>query len=161
MSLRIRDLTVEDLPVVHRLIEQVLAEYGFSTQVGGIEQDLREARERYGGGRAGFWVGEVDGEIVGSVAIRPKWSAQGTCELKRLYLLPGQRGRGVGQALYDHAEAFARAAGYERLWLDSSRRFTKAHRLYQRNGFVLLEHIDNDWEDDVYEKSLGPVLTPA
>ena len=94
----------------------------------------------------------MQGELVGTVAIRPKDAA--TCELKRLYLVPGQRGLGLGQALYDHAEAFARAAGYERIGLDSSRRFTRAHRLYQRNGFVLVEHIDNDWEDDVYEKTL-------
>ena len=152
MSPRIRDLTPEDLPAVRRLVDQVLGEYGFTSQVGGVDQDLRDARERYGGGRAGFWVAEVQGELVGTVAIRPKDAA--TCELKRLYLVPGQRGLGLGQALYDHAEAFARAAGYERIGLDSSRRFTRAHRLYQRNGFVLVEHIDNDWEDDVYEKTL-------
>jgi GNAT superfamily N-acetyltransferase len=56
---------------------------------------------------------------------------------------------------YAHAEAFARAAGYQAIWLDSSRRFGKARRLYERNGFVLLEELDNDWEDNVYEKRLG------
>ncbi|MGO8998187.1 MAG: hypothetical protein ACLQVI_33115 [Polyangiaceae bacterium] len=43
---------------------------------------------------------------------------------------------------------------HQAIWLDSSRRFGKARRLYERNGFVLLEEIDNDWEDNVYEKPL-------
>jgi GNAT superfamily N-acetyltransferase len=76
------------------------------------------------------------------------------CELKRLYVDASARGHGLGQRLYEHAEAFARSAGYAAIWLDSSRRFTQARRLYARNGFVLLEERDNDWEDNVYEKRL-------
>ena len=52
------------------------------------------------------------------------------------------------------------AVGYAKLWLDSSRRFTSAHRLYERNGFVLVERLDNDWEDNVYEKSLEEPKAP-
>ncbi len=155
---RIRALEPADVAAVTALVTEVLAEFGFTAQVGGVEEDLREVRDRYGGGKAGFWVAERDGIVVGTVAVRPKEG--GACELKRLYLRPAERGTGLGQRLYEHAEAFARAAGYERIWLDSSRRFERAHRLYQRNGFVLLESLDNDWEDDVYEKRLPPV-TPA
>lgn len=46
-----------------------------------------------------------------------------------------KRGTGLGQAL-DAYEAFARACGDERNW------------------FVLVEEIDDDWEDNVYEKRL-------
>src|ERR1019366_9348338 len=137
---------------VKQLVEEVLGEFGFTAQVGGVERDLVEARDRYAGGASGFWVVEVEGVVVGTVAIRPKDAR--TCELKRLYLRPDHRGTGLGQRLYEHAEVLARAAGYGRIWLDSSRRFARAHRLYQRNGFVLLESLDNDWEDDVYDKTL-------
>jgi GNAT superfamily N-acetyltransferase len=150
----IRNLEPEDLPAVRRLVEDVLAEFGFTSQIGGVDRDLKEVRERYGGMKAGFWVAEVAGVLAGTVAIRPKEGL--TCELKRLYVSPARRGGGLGQALYDHAEAFARRAGYERIWLDSSRRFAKAHRLYQRNGFVVLESLNNDWEDDICEKRLVP-----
>jgi GNAT superfamily N-acetyltransferase len=151
---RIRAYTPDDRAAVLRLVEAILAEFGFASQTGGVDRDLREAHERYAGGRAGFWVAEIDGEVVGTVAVRPKGAA--TCEIKRLYLRGDRRGSGLGQALYAHAEAFARAAGYERIWLDSSRRFTGARKLYERNGFVLLEELDNDWEDNVYEKRLTP-----
>lgn len=154
VSLRIRDLEPDDLPAVRRLVEEVLGEFGFAAQVGGVDRDLQEVRARYGGGAAGFWVADAEGAVVGTVAVRPKDA--GTCELKRLYVRPDHRGTGLGQRLYEHAEAFARAAGYSRIWLDSSRRFAKAHRLYRRNGFVLVESLQNDWEDDVYEKRLTP-----
>jgi GNAT superfamily N-acetyltransferase len=144
--------TRRDHDAVVALVRDTLTEYGFAFQIGGVEKDLAEIAGRYSGARGGFWVAEEGGVVVGSVAIRPKEGT--TCELKRLYLRPNMRGSGLGQKLYEHAEAFARAAGYERIWLDSSRRFTRAHKLYERNGFVLVEQIDNDWEDNVYEKSL-------
>jgi len=148
----IRSYVAADREALVRLIVGTLAEFGFSADMGGIADDLRSIDGRYAPPRGGFWIAEREGMLVGSVAIRPK--DERTCELKRLYVSPSARGSGLGQRLYEHAEAFARAAGYRTIWLDSSRRFGKAHRLYERNGFVLLERLDNDWEDNVYEKSL-------
>lgn len=153
MPVLIRPYQPADQAPVSALIASVLVEFGFAFAVGGLERDLREIGERYGTEKAGFWVAALDGVVVGTVAIRPK--AERTCELKRLYVHPTQRGLGLGQKLYEHAEAFARGAGYERIWLDSSRRFAKAHRLYERNGFILLEQLDNEWEDNVYERQLA------
>lgn len=151
---RIRAFDRADEADVIRLVEQILAEYNFSTAaVGSIREDLRTFEATYGGAGGGFWVAEHADEIIGTVAIRPKHDR--TCELKRLYLRSDIRGSGVGQALYDHAERFARDAGYETIWLDSSRRFTRARRLYERNGFVLIDSVDNEWEDAVFEKRLA------
>ena len=139
MSVTVRPYRDEDRDAVRALVAAVLTEFGFGHAVGGVEGDLAEITARYSAEGAGFWVAvDGDGEVVGTVAIRPKEGR--TCELKRLY---------------DHAEGFARRAGYEAIWLDSSRRFGKAHRLYERNGFTLIERVDNDWEDNLYEKRLG------
>jgi putative acetyltransferase len=161
MTTCIRAYRGEDHAAVIRLVTEILAEFGFSPQVGGLEQDLRDLALRYGGERAGFWVAERGGEVVGTAAVRPMTEDGAVCELKRLYVRPQERGTGLGQALYEHAEAFARSAGYARIWLDSSRRFVKAHRLYERNGFVLLQELDNEWEDNVYEKRLPPAPQAA
>jgi GNAT superfamily N-acetyltransferase len=154
MTALIREFVSDDIVGVARLVVGTLAEFGFSSQVGGVERDLAAVPEHYCAPRGGFWVAEDEGAIVGTVALRPKDAS--TCELKRLYVRADCRGTGLGERLYQHAEAFARAGGYDRLWLDSSRRFAKAHRLYLRNGFVLIASLDNDWEDDVFEKRLGP-----
>jgi putative acetyltransferase len=122
--------------------------------MGGLEADLAAIAERYAAPRGTFVIAELDGRVAGSVAIRARSDDPKVCELKRLYVSPSARGHGLGQQLYEHAETFARAAGYGRIWLDSSRRFTAARRLYEKNGFVLLDELDNDWEDNVYEKTL-------
>jgi len=152
MTARIREFVPDDVAGVARLVVSTLAEFGFTSQVGGVERDLAAVPEHYRAPAAAFWVAEEEGAIVGTVAVRPKDGS--TCELKRLYVRADCRGTGLGQQLYQHAEAFARGAGYARMWLDSSRRFEKAHRLYLRNGFVLIESLDNDWQDDVFEKRL-------
>ena len=151
--MRIRDVEPADLEAVAALAVATLAEFGFSSQVSGVERDLREALARYRAPAGGFWVADDEGVVAGTVAIRPKEGR--TCELKRLYVRADVRGRRLGQQLYEHAEHFARRADYDRIWLDSSRRFAAAHRLYLRNGFVLVESTGNDWEDDVFEKLLG------
>ncbi|GAC1353374.1 MAG: hypothetical protein NVS3B10_03290 [Polyangiales bacterium] len=159
MTASIRPYRASDRSALVALVTDVLRAFGFDAHVGGLEADLASIDARYRDGRdgrGGFWIADADGEVVGSVAIRPKEGAGAgaVCELKRLYVHPTARGQGLGQRLYDHAEAFARAAGYARIWLDSSRRFTAARRLYERNGFTLVEELDNDWEDNVYDKAL-------
>jgi len=151
MRVVIRAYRRDDFDAVVALVTSVLAEYGFSAHVGGVQADLAAIEDGYMS-RGGFWVAEIDGAVAGTVAIRPKEGT--TCELKRLYVSKSFRGRGVGRDLYAHAEAFARGAGYERIWLDSSRKFVEARRLYEKNGFVLLEELANDWCDNVYEKRL-------
>jgi putative acetyltransferase len=148
----IRDYQPDDQAAVLRIVLGVLAEFNFTVQVRGIEEDLHAIPTRYAPPRAGFWVAQVDEHVVGTVAVRVK--SDTVCELKRLYVRPDHRSTGLGQRLYEHAEQFARAAGYTSFWLKSSRRFEKAQRLYERNGFTLLERLENDWEDNVYEKQL-------
>ena len=153
MTLQVRPWRADDDEAVRALVRSVLDEFGFAQAVGGAEMDLRSIAQRYAAPGGGFWVAD-DGVLVGTVGIRPKEGR--TCELKRLYVRADQRGTGLGQRLYDHAERFAREAGYETIWLDSSRRFGRAHRLYARNGFSLVAALDNDWEDNIYEKRIAP-----
>jgi ribosomal protein S18 acetylase RimI-like enzyme len=55
--------------------------------------------------------------------------------MKRLYVRPGSRGAGVGEALTIAAIDWARRARYERMLLDSLPSMGNAQRLYQRLGF--------------------------
>ena len=72
MDVTIRAYEERDRDAVNALISGVLAEYGFSLNMGGLESDLAEAHARYAGARAGFWVAEEAGTvIVGNFRRRP------------------------------------------------------------------------------------------
>jgi putative acetyltransferase len=57
-------------------------------------------------------------------------------ELKRMYVPPRHRGRGVARALLAVLEAEARAAGATALMLETGIRQPEALSLYEREGFV-------------------------
>lgn len=56
-------------------------------------------------------------------------------EIKRMYVRPAYRRRGIGRALIDTAIREVRAAGYSTLRLDSARFMTDAHAVYRSAGF--------------------------
>lgn len=60
---------------------------------------------------------------------------EGIGEIKRMYVRPTFRRRGIGHALLDGLIGEARNAGYHRLRLDSGRFMKEAHSLYRSVGF--------------------------
>jgi GNAT superfamily N-acetyltransferase len=60
----------------------------------------------------------------------------GLWEMCRVYTEPSTHGSGLGHLLLDTAEAHARAAGATRLALWSDTRFERAHRFYEKRGYV-------------------------
>jgi putative acetyltransferase len=87
---------------------------------------------------------EADGQPVGCVGMRPL--DDGACEMKRLYVRPGHRGRGIGVDLVARVMELARGAGYRRMRLDTVPEMTRAIRLYRSMGF---EPIGPYWDNRV------------
>ena len=81
---------------------------------------------------------EVDGGDllpVGCGGIRRVPGVDATCELKRMYVAPEARGRGVARSLLDHLEDEARALGCSALWLETGTEQPEAIALYESHGY--------------------------
>ena len=80
-----------------------------------------------------FLIVSSDGTPVGCGAVRLIDAETG--ELKRMYLSPAVRGKGLGRRLVAALEAEARALGAKRLVLETGTRQTAALALYRAAGF--------------------------
>jgi len=97
------------------------------------------------GDRGAFLVAVADGTPIGCGAIR-RLDAR-TAELKRMFVVPAMRGRGVGRAVLTALAAEGRRLGVERLVLETGERQKAAMALYDRAGFVRVpafgEYVDS------------------
>ncbi len=74
-----------------------------------------------------------DGTALGCGALRPL--EDGAAELKRMYVVPAARGRGVGRAVLAALEEAARDQGWTTLRLETGPRQPEAAALYSRAGY--------------------------
>jgi GNAT superfamily N-acetyltransferase len=57
------------------------------------------------------------------------------CEIKRMYVVPDARGRGLGRTLLEALEGAARRMGYAIARLDTGAQQPGAQRMYERAGY--------------------------
>ncbi len=103
----------------------------------------------------GLWLAWHGGAAVGTIAVKPLAQDE-ACEMKRLWVEPAAQGLGLGRALAETAIAFARAAGYRRMRLDTlGERMPEAVRLYRRLGFVeCAPYVHNPERDALFMERL-------
>jgi putative acetyltransferase len=122
---------------------------GFSLCFQNFDKELAELPGNYAPPEGRLLLAEYEGQIAGCVALRKiepskiEPSKPGTskpestvCEMKRLYLRPQFRGKGLGRALTDRIMAEARQIGYRSMRLDTVEPVMKdAVAMYRRIGF--------------------------
>jgi GNAT superfamily N-acetyltransferase len=128
LEVRIVPLEARHLPGFRALVSDTLREFGFEPDAD-LDPDLEEPDRYY----VALWVVELDGQVVGSVALRDV--SDGVLQLKRMYLRPSHRGRGLGKQLLTTALDWARARGADSIQLDTSERMQAAQALYEAYGF--------------------------
>jgi GNAT superfamily N-acetyltransferase len=100
-----------------------------------------------------FLVAYVDSEPVGCVGMVRLDERTG--EVKRMYVSPEARGRGLAKHLLAGAEDAARAAGYSRMRLDTSAAQPEARGLYEAAGYrAIPAYNDNQYAAHWFEKVL-------
>jgi GNAT superfamily N-acetyltransferase len=78
-----------------------------------------------------------EGEVVGIGCL--KASAEGVAEIKRMYVRPTFRGKGIARAILQELLAEAGRLGYVRVRLDSAGFMKEAHALYRSADFKEIE----------------------
>ncbi len=140
-TITLRPITPSDAAALARVIRDTLAEYG-AAKPGTAYYDAATDHlpELFAATpRSAYFVAERGGEVLGGGGIFPTENLPAdTVELVKLYLLPAARGLGVGKALIQQCLEAARAAGYARVYLETTEELTQAIPLYERMGFSYL-----------------------
>jgi GNAT superfamily N-acetyltransferase len=125
-----------DHPDAQRLIAEVQQEY--VRRYGGEDATPTDGNE-FAAPRGTFIVGYLGAVAVACGGWRPHEPgpefADGDAELKRMYVVPAARGRGLARLLLAELESRAIAAGRRRLVLETGIRQPEAIGLYQSCGY--------------------------
>ena len=85
-------------------------------------------------GDGAFLVAYLDDVAVGCGAVRRL--DETTAEIKRMYVNPSVRGRGIGRALVEALEREARLVGVTTIVLETGTRLASAIKLYEAMGYA-------------------------
>jgi ribosomal protein S18 acetylase RimI-like enzyme len=149
----IRIAGAEEADAVGRLLDAFNREYGDPTP--GAEWLAGRVRELVAGGDTAVVVGGPGPDGLAVLRLRPGlWTAGRECYLAELYVVPAQRGRGLGRALLEAAMELARERGADHIDLGTSEDDVAARALYERMGFINREGGGDGPVMYVYEREL-------
>jgi len=135
-----------DLAIAASLFREYAMSLDFSLDYQGFEQELANLPGKYGPPRGcvliAWFSREGSLEAVGCAALRSLDAR--TCEMKRMFVRPSHRGKGIGRLLAEFLIERARSLGYNSMRLDSSKDFIAAVGLYKSLGFQPIERYNND-----------------
>jgi GNAT superfamily N-acetyltransferase len=130
----IRPARPEDIPDVRRMMEEYVAWIGLDLAFQEIDAELAGLPGDYAPPRGALLVVEDQGRLLGMIGLRPFTSA--IAEMKRLFVRPEARGRGLAKQLIAVALEEARRLGYSEIRLDTLPMMGDAQALYVALGFA-------------------------
>jgi putative acetyltransferase len=124
-----------DIAAVHALFREYAAALPFSLAYQGFEAELAGLPAPYVPPEGCLLLARHGADFLGTVGL--KRLGDGVAEIKRLYVVPEARGRGLGRMLLTRIVDEARQKRYGRVRLDSDRRsMAPAIALYGALGFL-------------------------
>lgn len=126
--------TPEQVAQVRALFVAYGESLGFSLCFQDFDAELAGLPKPYVAPRGTLLLAVEDGQPAGCVGLRGL--EPGVAEMKRLFVKPEFRGRGLGLQLAQRVLAEARARGHARVRLDTVPAMKKAQAMYEWLGFV-------------------------
>ena len=83
-------------------------------------------------------VAYTGGQPVGCGAIKP--FDEKTTEVKRMFVLPTERGKGIATKILYELESWAGELGYKKCILETGKKQPEAIGLYKRNGYSIISN---------------------
>jgi len=148
--MRIEQATTSDeIAAVRALFEEYAAWSKVDLCFQGFAAELASLPGAYAPPKGRLFLAIATDGLAGCIALRP--FKGGACEMKRLYVRPPCRGRGLGRTLAERAVADARRIGYTSIFLDTLPSMETAIRLYESLGFERrAAYYDTPLEDTVF-----------
>lgn len=104
--------------------------------------EINRIHEKYGLPEGRLYIASIDGKPVGCVAL--KRDNDEYCEMKRLYVREGNRGKHIGAKLIEQVISDAKEIGYKHIRLDTFLFMDKAIKMYRRYGFYDIEKYNDN-----------------
>lgn len=101
-----------------------------------LSEEISRIPDYYAEKGGSFSVAEQDGEIIGMFGLEAR--SEVSMEIRRLYVSPDWRRKGIARALMDHAEDMCRRDKIKHIELSTSEVQKAAVALYKRLGFRMV-----------------------
>ena len=139
----------ERLDTAARLFREYETWLNFDLCFQDFETEMKNLPGDYGPPRGRLLLAYDGSQAVGCVALRPM--SESVCEMKRLFVPPQFRGKGLGRLLASEIVRQARQIGYKDMRLDTVDWMKEAIALYRSLGFEEIEpYRHNPIEGAVY-----------
>src|SRR5579859_896549 len=130
--------SLQQIAQARELFLEYAQSLGFSLCFQNFDKELAELPGDYAPPDGRLLLAECESRVAGCVALH-KLEAE-ICEMKRLYLRPQFRGKGLGRVLADRIITEARRIGYRRMRLDTVEPVMgDAVAMYRKIGFHEIE----------------------
>ena len=123
-----------DFEAIQNILKVTFKEYEINLPDNYFFSDVENLEEHYLSKNGEFIVLSRKQQLIGFFALLP--SDNNLIELKRLYLIANERGKGLGKYLLNMAIRLAKESGNSQLFLETTSKFFEAVGLYRKFGFI-------------------------
>ena len=127
------------------------SEFSKYLEIQKYNHEVENLEEKYGLPCGRLYVAYFENQIAGCIALRRISDAQ--CEMKRLYVKPQFRNKGIARSLVKKIIVDAKEIGYSSMLLDTLPFLTTAIEMYKKIGFYVIGcYNDSPLDNTIYMK---------